>query len=63
MTFGKYRNTPLQDVPDDYLRWLAGKARDPAVRRAAQAELDDRCRCRCMAPEAPEERRAAGRNT
>jgi hypothetical protein len=61
MPFGKYRNTPPQDVPDDYLRRLAGKARDSAVRRAAQAELDDRCRC--MAPEAPEERRAVGRDT
>jgi len=33
MSFGKYRGTPMQDVPASYLHWLWTNERDPMYRK------------------------------
>jgi exodeoxyribonuclease X len=39
MTFGKWKGTPVKDVPYDYKRWLLGQPDvDPYLRKALLAK-------------------------
>lgn len=70
MPFGRYRGTPLRDLPDGYLGWLASIALRPRLRAAVEAEIDRRDRGRtwptvalpkpCPAPETARELIGAG---
>jgi hypothetical protein len=42
MTFGKHKGRPIDDVPADYLLWLAGSSAMPWARKMAAAELERR---------------------
>lgn len=41
MPFGKYRGSPLRDVPNNYLRWVVMIAQEP-LRSAVELELATR---------------------
>jgi hypothetical protein len=42
LTFGKHRGKRIEDVPEDYLKWLRGSSvtLDPEVRRAIEKRLE-----------------------
>jgi uncharacterized protein (DUF3820 family) len=40
MTFGKYKDQPLKDVPTDYLEWIAAKYEEDL--KMFKEELDSR---------------------
>ena len=42
ITFGKYKDTPMDKVPTDYLAWLWKGGNDAVVRGAAELELEKR---------------------
>ena len=44
MPFGKFRGYEVSELPDDYLRFLSTLDLRPPLRRAVEAELDDRRR-------------------
>lgn len=42
MTFGCYKNKPLNSVPESYLKWLISQSADPELLEACQVELKER---------------------
>lgn len=42
LAFGCHRNKPLNKVPDNYLKWLAGVSADPELVKACNEELKER---------------------
>ena len=38
MPWGKYKGVPIENIPSDYLRWLARDCEDDAIATAADEE-------------------------
>lgn len=51
MPFGRYKNTPITDLPTDYLRWLADL---PDLREPLASEVEAEVHRRRELPEAAE---------